>query len=77
MVYVVQFCRQLASRIRMELQCPKYVEFHSKKKFEKLVHLVGFTIRICYDARSHERQTSHKLYLNVEYVVILEQEQNY
>jgi hypothetical protein len=22
--------------------CPKHVEFHSKKKFEKLVHLVGF-----------------------------------
>jgi hypothetical protein len=21
--------------------CPKYVEFHSKNKFEKLVHLVG------------------------------------
>ena len=26
--------------------CPKYVEFHSKNKFEKLVHLVGFIIRI-------------------------------
>jgi len=25
--------------------CPKHVEFHSKKKFEKLVHLVGFIIR--------------------------------
>ena len=25
--------------------CPKYAEFHSKKKFEKLVHLVGFIIR--------------------------------
>jgi len=25
--------------------CPKYVEFHSKNKFEKLVHLVGFIIR--------------------------------
>jgi hypothetical protein len=22
--------------------CPKHVEFHSKNKFEKLVHLVGF-----------------------------------
>ena len=22
--------------------CPKYVEFHCKNKFEKLVHLVGF-----------------------------------
>jgi hypothetical protein len=26
--------------------CPKHVEFHSKNKFEKLVHLVGFIIRI-------------------------------
>jgi len=26
--------------------CPKYVEFYSKNKFEKLVHLVGFIIRI-------------------------------
>ena len=25
--------------------CPKHVEFYSKKKFEKLVHLVGFIIR--------------------------------
>ena len=28
--------------------CPKHVEFHSKNKFEKLMHLVGFIIRnIC------------------------------
>jgi len=25
--------------------CPKYVEFHSKNKFEKLMHLVGFSVR--------------------------------
>ena len=25
--------------------CPKHVEFHSKNKFEKLVHLVVFIIR--------------------------------
>jgi len=24
--------------------CPKHVEFHSKNKFEKLVHLVGFIV---------------------------------
>jgi len=50
-----QVCWQLASKIRMEhpdsapddgqMNCPKYVEFHSKNKFEKLVHLVGFIIR--------------------------------
>ena len=27
--------------------CPKHVEFYSKNKFEKLVRLVGFIIRIC------------------------------
>ena len=32
--------------------CPKHVEFYSKNKFEKLVHLVGFIIRIYHDARS-------------------------
>jgi len=26
--------------------CPKHVEFYSKNKFEKLVHLVGFIIII-------------------------------
>jgi hypothetical protein len=26
--------------------CPKHVEFYSKNKFEKFVHLVGFIIRI-------------------------------
>ena len=36
--------------------CPKHVEFYSKNKFEKLVHLVGFIIRIYHDARSPERQ---------------------
>jgi len=36
--------------------CPKHVPFYSKNKFEKLVHLVGFVIRIFNDARSPERQ---------------------
>ena len=36
--------------------CPKHVEFYSKNKFEKLVHLVGFIIRSYHDARSPERQ---------------------
>ena len=69
-VYVIQVCWQLASRIRTEqavskpvwhipLLCvqwktpddgqrnyPKHVEFYSKNKFAKLVHLVGFIIRI-------------------------------
>jgi len=34
----------------------KHVEFYSKNKFEKLVQLVGFIIRIYHDARSPELQ---------------------
>ena len=36
--------------------CPKHVEFHSKNKFEKFVHLVGFIIRIYHDAWSRGHQ---------------------
>ena len=39
--------------------CPKHVEFYSKNKFEKLVHLVGFIIRIYHDTRSYERQKTN------------------
>jgi hypothetical protein len=81
MVYVIQVCWQLASKIRILLascqqtymtytiavrtlktpddghrNCPKHVDFYSKNKFEKLVHLVWFIIRIYHDAWSHERQ---------------------
>ena len=37
--------------------CPKHAEFYSRNKLEKLVHLVGFIIRIYHDAaRSSESQ---------------------
>ena len=44
--------------------CLKHVEFYSKNKFEKLVHLVGFIIRIFHDARSPEcqKKNSHISY---------------
>jgi hypothetical protein len=68
MVYAIQVCRQLSSRLSLlesciapndgQRNCPKHVEFHSKNKFEKLVHLVGFIVRIYHDAQSHERQKS-------------------
>jgi len=77
-VYVIQVCWQLASRIRTlhgtswscsqavskpvwhiqllcvqwktpddgQRNCPKHVEFYSTNKFEKLVHLFGFIIRL-------------------------------
>ena len=34
----------------------KHIEFYSKNKFEKLVNLVGFIVRVYHDARSPERQ---------------------
>ena len=40
--------------------CPNYVEFYSKNKFEKLVHLVGFIMGMYHDARSSECQTRQK-----------------
>ena len=36
--------------------CPKHVEFYSKNKLEKLVHLVGFIIRMFHDTLLPERQ---------------------
>jgi len=41
----------------------KHVEFYSKNKFEKLVHPVGFIIRIYHDARLPERQKDVCLYV--------------
>jgi hypothetical protein len=36
--------------------CPKHAEFYSINIFEKLVHLVGFIIRIYHDVQSPEHQ---------------------
>ena len=44
-----------------ERNCLKHVEFYSKNKFEKLVHLVGFNIQIYHDAQSLERQVLLKV----------------
>jgi hypothetical protein len=48
----------------------QHVEFHSKNKFEKLVHLVGFIVRIHHDARSSECQIRHKT--SLRYCIALE-----
>jgi len=68
MVYVVQVCWLQAVWLYHccvysektpddeHRNCPKHVEFYSKNEFEKLVHLVGFIVRIYHDARSPERQ---------------------
>jgi len=49
--------------------CPKHVEFYSENKFEKLVHTVGFIIRIYHDARSPERQNWLFIYVFIECVL--------
>jgi len=45
MTYTVAVCTIKKTPDDGQRNCPKHVEFHSKNKFEKLVHLVGFTIR--------------------------------
>ena len=39
-----------------QMNCPKHVEFYSENKFEKLVHLFGFIMRMYYDARSPKHE---------------------
>jgi len=55
MTYAIAVCT-VKSPDDGQRNCLKHVEFHFKNKFEKLLHLVGFIIRIYPDARSHERQ---------------------
>ena len=43
--------------------CPKHVEFYSKNKFEKLVHLVGFIIRIVLSYIDDIRNSFRKEYV--------------
>jgi hypothetical protein len=43
--YIPLLCVQWKTSDDGQRNCSKHVEFHSKNKFEKLVHLVGFIIR--------------------------------
>ena len=43
--HIPLLCVQWKTHDDGQQNCPKHVEFHSKKKFEKLVHLFGFIIR--------------------------------
>jgi len=45
MTYTTAVCTVNRTPYDGQRNCPKHVEFHSKNKFEKLVHLVGFIIR--------------------------------
>jgi hypothetical protein len=54
-------CVQCYTPDNGQRNCPKHVEFYSKIKYEKLVHLVGFITRIYHDARSSDCQIQKKL----------------
>jgi len=54
--HIQMLCVQWKTPDEGQRNCPKHLEFHSKNKFEKLVRLFGFIIRIYYDARSRERE---------------------
>jgi len=43
--HISLLCVQWKTPEEGQRNCPKHVEFYSKNKFEKLVHLVGFIIR--------------------------------
>jgi len=60
--YIPLLCVQWKTLADGQRNCPKHVEFYCKNKFEKLVHLVSFIIRIYHDARSPERQIRMKTY---------------
>ena len=57
----VLLCVQRKTPDDVQTNCPKHVEFYSKTKFEKLVHLLGFIIRIYHAARSPKRQIKRKI----------------
>jgi len=56
MTYTIAVCTVKKTPDDGQRNCLKHVEFCSKNKVDKLMNLVGFIIRIYYDARSPERQ---------------------
>jgi len=63
MVYVIEVCWHIPLLCVKwktpddgQRNCPKHIVFYSKNSFEKLVHLVGFIVRIFHDALLPERQ---------------------
>ena len=70
--YNILLCVQWETADDGQRNCPKHVEFCPKNRFEKLVLLFGFIIRIYHDARSPERQfiTMHG-HLNVKFISII------
>ena len=42
LTYAIAVCTLKKTADDGQKNCPKHVEFYSKNKFEKLVHIVGF-----------------------------------
>ena len=59
--HITLLCVQWKTPDDGQRNCPKYVEFYSKSKFEELVHVVSFIIRIYHDARWPEVQIRYEL----------------
>ena len=66
---------QLKTHDDRQRKCPKHGKFYSKNKFEILINLGGFIIRIYHDARSPElqfaqdvRETRMKINIFLEYI---------
>jgi len=54
--HILLLCLQWKTPDDGQRNCPKHVQLYSKNKFEKLVYLFGFIIRIYHDARSPKSQ---------------------
>ena len=54
-------CIQYETPDNEQKTCPKHVEIYSKNKFEKLVHLVGFIIRIYHSLKKLKKISKLKL----------------
>jgi len=58
--HIPLLCVQWKTPDDAQRNCPKHEEFYSKNKFEELVYLVGFVIRIYHDVRPPERHISER-----------------
>ena len=63
--HIPYLCVQWKTTDDGQRNCLKHVDFYSKNKFEKSVHLVGFITRIYLDARSPEHKKKKFVDLSV------------
>jgi len=63
--HILMLCVQWKTAHDGQRNCLKHVEFHSKNKFEKFLHPVGFIIRIYHDAWSPERKKKLQVFWDV------------